>query len=175
MAIIVRAPSCPDGSMWIKVLLVLVMCTGISAQAAGQGRSSDEPSSSTADQKHLAELVAQGEGPYTKLSESAWSTPYRGKNMPSITVRVATAQGGIFFFVDLFERKSISLSRNLLLKIAELNSNFDYGKVALTDDALQVRLDVRAKLVDAHEFKMMESQIASVADEAYGIIKDFVQ
>lgn len=157
--------------MRIAVVGVLSACLS-AASVAGIQEKSAAP---TADQQRLASLIAQGEGPYTKLAEGIWSTPYRGKKMPSITVRIAAAEGGTFFYVDLFERKAIVLSRNLLLKIAELNSDVDYGKIALTDDALQVRVDVRAKLLDLAEFKAMEAQAASIADEAYGVIKDFVQ
>jgi hypothetical protein len=157
--------------MCTRTFVVLGMCIAVFAQIAAQ----ENPVKPTVDQTRLGELIAKAEGPYTKLAVGVWSTPYRGKNMPAITVRIAAAQGGIFFFVDLFERKSVSLSRNLLVKIAELNSDFDYGKVALSEDALLVRLDVRAKLIDLDEFKAMEAQTANIADQAYGVIKDFVQ
>jgi hypothetical protein len=156
--------------MWRQILIVCAVCVGIGGQPSGQ-----QTAAPTADHKRLGEIIAKVEGPYTKVADGVWTTPYRGKVLQSITVRVAAAQGGIFFFVDLFERKSITLSRALLVKIAELNSQFDYVKIALSDDALLLRLDVRAKLMDPEEFKAMESQAASAADEAYAIIKDFVQ
>jgi hypothetical protein len=78
----------------------------------------------------------------------------------------------VFFFVDLFDKKSITLSRNLLVKIAELNSTFDYLKIALDDDSVQLRADMPGRLMDGHEFKRMEAQVAAAADEAYGILKD---
>jgi hypothetical protein len=157
--------------MWTQTLAVVVVWIAAFGPTVGQ----EKPTAPTPAQNRLGELVAQGEGPYTKVGVGAWSTPYRGKNLPIITIRIAAADGGIFFFVDLFERKSITLSRNLLLKIAELNSHFDYGKVVLSEDYLQLRLDVRSKLIDLEEFKAMEQQTASLADEAYGVIKDFVQ
>ncbi len=156
--------------MWSQALVLF----GVFLATAGQAVAQDKPSGPTPDQKRLGELIAKAEGPYTKVAEGVWHTSYRGKNMPTINVRVATLEGGVFFFVDLFERKSITLSRNLLLKLAELNSDFDYGKVALSDDSLLIRLDARAKHLDLDEFKALEQQVASVADEAYGIIKDFL-
>lgn len=130
---------------------------------------------SSADQQRMAKLVAQGQGPYTKLSESGWSTQYKGKRLSTITIRIVGAGGGVFFFVDLFDRKTITVSRNLLLKIAELNSTFDYVKIALDEDSLQLRADMPGRLMDGEEFKRMEAQVAAAADEAYGILKDFVQ
>jgi hypothetical protein len=156
--------------MWTRIVVIAALVVLGASPAASQ-----KPASSGEDQKRLADLIAQGQGPYTRISDSAWSTPYRGKSMSSITVRIATAEGGIFFFVDLFDRKSITLSRNLLVKMAEMNAEFDYGKIALTGDAIQVRVDVRAKLLDAEQFRGMEKQAASIADEAYAVIKDFVQ
>jgi len=155
-----------------RFLILLAVIAGLAPQAPAQKA---QPLALAPDQQRLAQLIAQSDGPYTKLTEGVWSTPYRGKNMSNLTVRVATAQGGIFFFVHLFDRKSIALSRNLLLKIAELNSSFDYGKVALSDDELEVRVDMRAKLMDLEEFKAMEAQAAAVGDEAYGVLRDFVQ
>jgi hypothetical protein len=149
---------------------VLLMCVAVQGAVAAQ-----QPAPPSAGQKRLEDLVKRAEGPYTKVGNYAWSTPYRGKNMSGITVRIVAAEEGVFFFVDLFDRKTVPLSRNLLLKVAELNSHFDYAKIALTDDSLQVRLDCRAKLLDLDEFKALESQIASVADEAYPLLKDFIQ
>jgi hypothetical protein len=157
--------------MWTQTLVVVAVWIASFGQTAGL----EKQAAPTAAQNRLGELVAQGEGPYTKLGVGAWSTPYKGKSLPITTVRIAAADGGIFFFVDLFERKSITLSRNLLVKITELNSQFDYGKVVLSESHLQLRLDVRSKLMDVEEFKAMEQQTATLADEAFGVIKDFVQ
>lgn len=153
-----------------RAVAVVVMC-GVMQVAVASGQSG----APSAGQKRLEELVKGAEGPYTKVGAYAWSTPYKGKNLSGITVRIVAAEEGVFFFGDLFDRKSVALSRNLLLKVAELNSHFDYAKLALTEDSLQVRLDVRAKLLDLEEFKALESQIASVADEAYPQLKDFIQ
>lgn len=141
-----------------------------------QTPSTPKPPLTTPDQEQrLAALLAKADGPYTKVATGVWTTAYRGKQMSSITVRVAAAQDGVFFFVHLFDRKSTTFSRNALLKIAEFNSDFDYGKLALSDSALEIRIDVRAKLLDLSELKFYESQAAAMADEAYGLIRDYVQ
>ncbi len=155
-----------------RLLLAAVVAAALAQAPAPQKAASSTPSPG---QQRLAQLVAQGEGPYTKVADHVWTTPYRGKNMPNFTVRVGAAEDGIFFFVHMFDRKSITLSRNLLLKIAELNSVFDYAKIDLDEDSLEVRVDMPARLMDATEFKRMESQAATAADEAYGILRDFVQ
>lgn len=126
------------------------------------------------DQQKLADLVAHSEGQYTKLGEGAWNVVYRGKNMPNFSIKIVTAEGGVFFFVHLFD-KTTTMSRAMLLKVAELNSQYDYVKIDLADDGLEARLDSRLKLMDLDEFKKHEAQIAIVADQAYGVLKDFIQ
>jgi hypothetical protein len=156
----------------LKLLLTYLLVAAVLQQQAPTQSSS---SITADDQQRMSKLIALGDGPYTKISASGWSTQYKGKRMATINVRVIGAGGGVFFFVTLFDRKTITLSRNLLLKIAELNSSFDYVKVALEDDSIQIRADVPGKLLDGPEFKHIEAQVAAAADEAYGILRDFIQ
>ena len=66
------------------------------------------------------------------MSDNSWQTTYAGRNIHAITVRIAAADGGVFLFVDLIERDKLTLSQNLLQKMAELNSQFDYVKLGLS-------------------------------------------
>lgn len=132
------------------------------------------PAQNAANIQRLADFVSQSAGPYTKIADGAWLTTYKGSNLSTISVRIATAQDGLFFFVTLFPRDKLVLSRNLLLKIAEMNASYDYAKLALDATALQIRIDSHIGLVDLARFTALERQAATVADEAYGIIRDFL-
>src|SRR5262245_60306812 len=114
-----------------SALGILLACQATAAQPV-QSNSKEQ------SQRRLAELIGKVAGTYTRIADGAWQTSYKGKNMPIITVRIVTAEGGVFFFADLFDRKSLPLSRNLLLKIAELNVDYDYAKLALSENSLHV-------------------------------------
>lgn len=145
------------------VLLVILCATTVTAQAPAP----DDP-------KLLANLVAASEGAYTKVGEQGYTVNYTGKNLKTMTVRIYAASSGIFFFVDLVDRDKLVLSKNLLLRLVELNSDYDYSKIALGEKTLHVRLDARAANLTPKEFALLEAQAANTADEVYGEIKDFL-
>jgi hypothetical protein len=145
------------------LVVLLLVATGAFAQVPPP----DDP-------ELLAKLVEASEGNYTKIGEQAYSVNYTGKNLKTMTVRIFAAASGIFFFVDLVDRDKLALSKNLLLKVAELNSDYDYSKIALSERTLHVRVDVRAANLSAEEFAALEGQAANTADEVYAQIKDFL-
>ena len=121
--------------------------------------------------KRLTELISQSEGPYKKIAEGIWQTSYKGKNLNLIDVRIATSGDGVFFMVSLYPRDKLTLGQDLLLKVAEFNSEYDYVKLALDAASLTLRLDTSANLLDLATFKSLENQTALAADSAYGLIK----
>ena len=168
-----------------KLLLTVgfgLLCSAGSAWAqagAPQTPGTPVPPPATAPQnaaniERLADFVSKSTGPYTRIADGAWVKTYNGSNLSTISVRIATAQDGLFFFVTLVPRDKLVLSRNLLLKIAEMNASYDYAKLALDANALHIRIDSHIGLVDLAGFRALERQAATVADEAYGIIRDFL-
>jgi hypothetical protein len=119
----------------------------------------------------LTELISKSAGPYRKISDGIWETSYKGKNLPRVLVRIATAGDGVFFIVSLFPRDALVLNQDLLLKIAEFNANYDYVKLALEKTTLDVRVDVYASLLDLATFTSLENLTALAADSAYGLLK----
>ena len=124
--------------------------------------------------ERLTQLIARADGTYIRLSANSWQTSYSGRNIHTIDVRIATADGGVFLFIDLVDRSKLTLTEDLLQKVAELNAQFDYVKLGLSKSSLQLRLDTREQLLDLEEFKMLEKQAATAADEAYGALKPFL-
>jgi hypothetical protein len=124
--------------------------------------------------ERLTQLIARAEGTYIRLSANSWQTSYSGRNIHTIDVRIATADGGVFLFIDLADRSKLTLTEDLLQKVAELNAQFDYVKLGLSKTTLQLRLDTREQLLDLEEFKMLEKQAATAADEAYGALKTYL-
>lgn len=126
------------------------------------------------DPKLLPSLVQQSSGNYTKLGDQVYQVSYTGKSIPRVDVRIFAAGGGVFFFADIMKREQVPLSKNLLLKIVELNSTFDYVKIVLSDKSLTVRIDARAANLSVKEFQVLEADVAAAADSIFGSLKDFL-
>ena len=118
----------------------------------------------------LTEFMAKSSGPYRKIADGIWETSYKGTNLTRVLVRIATAGDGVFFIVSLFPRDALTLSQDLLVKIAEFNATYDYVKLALEKGTLDVRVDMYANLLDLATFNALENQTALAADAAYGLL-----
>ena len=148
-------------------IVALVIILSSVAQITAQ----DKPKKPALD---LGPLLAKTSLTHKEVEKGTWEVQYRGKQLESITVRVVPAEEGVFFFVRLYNRDALSLSRNLLLKILEMNSEFDYAKLALNEDVLYVRIDSRATSITPADLEHLAEQAALVADEATKTIRDFL-
>jgi hypothetical protein len=111
---------------------------------------------------------------YTKVSDNVWEVGFQGKNMKQIPVRVTVAGGVLVTLCKLVDRKSLKLEPALLIKLMELNNDFDYVKLALTQDMLYVRMDTPLRLLDSDELNHALEQVSAAADETYPHITQFV-
>ncbi|MDQ3813689.1 MAG: YbjN domain-containing protein [Armatimonadota bacterium] len=108
---------------------------------------------------------------YVKAGEGIWIIPLEGKNLKEITVIASGTQGYVLLQAELAERKNLTLDDALLLKMLQLNDEFDMAKIALADDRLYVRTEIHARFIDTQELKFLVSQVGSLADEAYPHVK----
>jgi hypothetical protein len=99
---------------------------------------------------------------------------YEGKNMKSIPVRVTMAENILVTLAKLADRKDLTLDPVLLVKLLELNNDFDYVKLALTKSMLYVRMDSPLRLLDAAELNHVLEQVSAAADEAYPQITPYL-
>jgi hypothetical protein len=136
---------------------------------------SPAPAARPEHQQRIAELIAKAPGPYKQVADGIWETTYKGKHLPVVRVRIATAQDGVFFIVPLVPREKLSISLALLLRIAQFNAEYDYVKLALDKASLDLRLDAPARLLDAATFSALEGQAALAADEAYIMIRNTLE
>ncbi|MCI0487398.1 MAG: YbjN domain-containing protein [Blastocatellia bacterium] len=127
-----------------------------------------------AKEVNLVALLEKSGYRYTKISEGVWEIPATGENVKEFGIRIVTAGELVLALVKLADRKSVTLKDALLVKLMELNHQFDSAKLALSEEMLYVRIDVRARLLDEQELKYLIEQTANVTDEAYPHIKPFV-
>lgn len=127
----------------------------------------------------ISKLMPAGDSTFVKVEGSqAWSTSYRGKNMPKIDVRIMGLRPKGFpemvvFVVNLSDRSGVPLSRNLLVKLLEMNADYDYAKVTLSDSGLAVRIDQPMAGMNADRIGALASGLASVAEEVFSEVKNF--
>ena len=126
------------------------------------------------DPKLLATLISQSQGKYTKVNDQAWQVTYQSKNLGTVTVHMFALGPAILFMVDLVDKKQLPMSKNFLLKLSELNDNYDWIKVSIGDRGLRVSAITPAAGLNQKTFEFLESQAALGADAVYGEIKDFL-
>ncbi|HKP85703.1 MAG TPA: TonB family protein [Blastocatellia bacterium] len=111
---------------------------------------------------------------YSKVGEGVWDVAATGKNIGEFSIRVTMAEELILMLVKLADRKDVTAKNPLLLKLLEMNHRFDAARVALSDDMLYARIDVRARVADREEFNYAVEQLARVTDEIYPELKTFI-
>ncbi len=127
----------------------------------------------------ITRLIPPNDPTYVRADKSqSWSTSFRGKNSPNIQVTIVGAQDPDFpplvlFIVVIGARTEMPLSRNLLLKLLELNSDYDYAKITLSDENLNVRVDYPLAGLDSKRVEDLASGLATAADTVFGEIKNF--
>lgn len=122
----------------------------------------------------IVALLEKSGHSYSKVSDNVWEVDFQGKNIKQIPVRVTLAGGVLVTLCKLVDRKSLRLDPPLLIKLMELNNDFDYVKLALTDDMLYVRMDTPLRLLDSDELNHALEQVSAAAEETYPHITPFV-
>jgi hypothetical protein len=115
----------------------------------------------------LVALLEKSGHTYSKVSDGVWEVPFKGKSMKEIPVRVTLAGDILVTLCKLADRKDLKLEPALLIKLLELNNDFDYVKLALNDEILYVRMDTPLRLLDSTELNHALEQVSAAADETY--------
>lgn len=157
----------------IGVLLALG-CAMACGTASAQTAQPKTTAVSAADATLAAVFAKKADTDWKINANGAWETSYKGKALSLIAVRVIAIDDVAAFFVNLFDRDKLTLSRNLLLKTLEMNSDYDFVKLALNADSLYMRIDVRLSTLTPEEIDALAGQAAQAADSAYTAIKDFL-
>ena len=141
-------------------------CSGQAAQAAPQSKSSGAP--------ELAALLEKSGYRYTKIRDGVWEITFAGKNVGEFPVRVALTDNVVVVLAKLADRADLKLQPAFLIKMLELNDQFDSVKLALSADMLYVRMDMHARILDPGELKYLLEQISGATDEMYPMLKEFL-
>lgn len=121
----------------------------------------------------LATLERSGYN-YNKVSEGLWELPFTGQNLKNFNVRILVTEDLAVIFVKLADRRDLQMGAPELLKLMELNDQFDTVKLALSKDMLYMRIDVHARLVDEQELKYLVQQMADAVDETYPAVEPYI-
>lgn len=104
---------------------------------------------------------------YRKAAEGVWVVTLAGKNIKEIDLVIQP--GGDMVVVQtgvLVERKALADKPGVLLKILELNHEYDVVKFAIEADGLYARGELQSRLFDAEHLKYLINQVAVIADDA---------
>lgn len=146
---------------------------GVPGGVPGHGAGPGQPVAAKGENRLLA-LLDQSRYSYVKVSDGVWEVPATGKNLPTFNIRITRANDVVLLIAKLADRKNVTARMELLVKLLEMNHRYDYAKVALTDEMLYVRMDIRARVLDGPELSYAIEQVAKVVDGIYPEVKAFI-
>ena len=107
-----------------------------------------------------------------KSSEDTWTLPFQGKALKDITVVATVGEGLLITFALIPESKDAKFPPQVLLKLLNLNEDFDRVKVGIDKDGiLFVRSDVAVRTLDKEDLTTTIDQVAAAIDEVYGHVR----
>ena len=156
----------------IVVFAMLIVIATMGSPAKGQSQTK-QPAAKPAAAGLLGVIEKSGYT-YTKVADGIYEVPATGKNLKEFPLRLTQAEDLIIVIAKLADRKNITISAPLTLKLMEMNDNYDVVKFALSAEMLYARIDIHARVIDVDELKSLVELMAHVVDEAYPEIKAFL-
>lgn len=147
------------------IRLMLAAALTLTLPAAALPQAQTPPRQETADRERLLGLLEKTGYDYRKTDEGIWVVTLEGKNIKEINVVVHLAEQMVVLQTALLERKAVTDKPGLLLKLLELNHEYDIVKFAISSDMLYARTEVHGRLLDAEYLKYLINQLAFLADD----------
>ena len=156
-------------AVFFSALIVIGTMVG-----AAKGQSQTKPAPAKPAATGLLGVIEKSGYTYTKVADGIYEVPATGKNLKEFPLRLTQAEDLIIVIAKLADRKNITISAPLTLKLLEMNDNYDVVKFALSAEMLYARIDIHSRLIDVDELKSLVELMAHVVDEAYPEIKAFL-
>src|SRR5262245_47138865 len=155
---------------------VVMMTVAASLLMAPAAQSAHEPaqSSDASGASRIVMLLEKSPFKYSKVGDTVWEITFNGETVKEIPIRIALSEDVVIVMGKIADRKKVSLKETALVKLLELNHNFDSVKIALSEDMLYVRVDAHWKIIDGAELKYMLEQVANVVEGTYPQIKQYL-
>jgi hypothetical protein len=169
--------------IWLGGIVVFVLLMGsnpsVDPRAAQlknfqSALAAEAPASQNSAVKKTAQFLEQFGGTYTKISNTVWVVPFKGKAINDLEVLVVVSPESnlLVLGATVVKKQNLKQSQALLYRLLKYNHVADYVKVGFDDDDdLFVRADLNAKTLEFQSFKEILEQVAAVADELYTQVK----
>ncbi len=146
-------------------LPLLVLVAGVQVAASAQETNATK----------AARLLNESGHKFTKVSDAVWTVPFSGETQKNITVVASVSDEILVVFSVIAEKKSLNPTPELMQKLLQANSEYDYVKIGIDKDGdLFVRIDLTIRVMDKDELKMNLDQLAAVADAIHAAVKPHV-
>ena len=156
----------------IVVFAVLIVIATMVGPAKGQSQTKQPAAKPGA--AGLLGVIEKSGYTYTRVADGIYEVPATGKNLKEFPLRLTQADDLIIVIAKLADRKNITITAPLTLKLMEMNDNYDVVKFALSAEMLYARIDIHARVIDVDELKSLVELMAHVVDEAYPEIRAFL-
>jgi hypothetical protein len=125
----------------------------------------------SANEERLLSALDKSGYSYSKVDKGIWVIELDGKHLAKVKVIIAAAEDVVVVSAEVIDRKELKGKEAELVKMLELNDQFDTAKLALSKRGLYARTDIHAGLVDGKELAYLINQVAALADDAYAQVK----
>jgi hypothetical protein len=107
---------------------------------------------------------------YSKLSQTAWSTTFRGKNKSSVNVLIIPDRDDLVFLSVIADREQLDDNVTALRQLLKANAALPEGVSVMLDgdDDYIVQSRSSLKPLNGAAFKMAILTVANAADDIYG-------
>jgi len=160
----------------LALLLALIVTSVNLTSADAQSKSKPMPSQSraaksaeqTASDNQVELLLGKSGLKAKKVADGVWVMRMSGKVFPYFQIMIASGPGYVLSSVVIANKKSFKFDSELGYRLLRLAHELNYIKVGFDNgDDLLVRSELRLKLLDPEEFRMMIDRLAGAADRAY--------
>lgn len=103
-----------------------------------------------------------------RVADGVWVIRMVGKLLPYYQIVIASGPGYVLASVVIANKKNLKFDGEMGYRLLRLAHELNYIKVGFDNgDDLFVRTELRLKMLDADEFRMMIDRLAGAADKAY--------
>jgi len=143
-------------------LLFIALILGMQVSVTGQEN----------DGAKVARLLNESGVKMTKIDTDTWTIPFEGKSMKDISVMLGIGDGTLVTFALIPESKNVKFSPQVLMKLLNLNDEYDGVKIGIDDKGVVfVRIDLTVRTLDKEQLSAGIDQVAAAVDLVFAEIR----
>ncbi len=124
----------------------------------------------------MEDFLRQSGQEFHKVKSNSWYLLVNGKEMGQIRIILGAGPSSIAMGAVVVSKPDLRLSTEALEKLMKLSYDLNYVRICIDSDGdLIVMSQLKDPWLNAAEFRTTISLVSSAADQAYGVMKPYLQ